>query len=155
MSTVITNSTTPRPISAAVWTPPDSPNWRTMIAGIVSPRPNTFGVICADAPITRATAMVSPMARPRPSMTAPTMPPKLCGNTAPLIISHLVAPSASAACLSEAGTVANTSRVIDVMMGTIMMATIRPAVMKLRPLLTGPNSEPITGTPPRCSCSHP
>ena len=28
------------------------------------------------------------------------MPPKLCGNTAPLIISHRVAPSASAACLS-------------------------------------------------------
>ena len=85
-------------------------------------------------------------------MTAPTMPPKLCGNTAPRIISHRVAPRASAACLSASGTVAKTSRVIEVMIGMIMIATMMPAVTNARPLLTGsPKSAPITGMPPRTS----
>ena len=44
--------------------------------------------------MTSAAAIVSPMARPRPSRIDPTMPPWLCGQTAPLIISHRVAPSA-------------------------------------------------------------
>jgi len=51
-------------------------------------------VIVADEPITSAAAIVSPMARPRPSSTAPVMPPLLCGQTAPVIISRRVAPSA-------------------------------------------------------------
>ena len=49
-------------------------------------------VIWAVDPMTRATAIVSPMARPRPSMTAPVMPPRLQGSTAWRIISHRVAP---------------------------------------------------------------
>ncbi len=62
-----------------------------------------------------------------------TMPLRLCGNTAPRIISQRVAPRASAASFCDAGTVANTSRVIEVMIGVIMMATMIPAVMKLLP----------------------
>ena len=73
--------------------------------------------------------MVSPTARPRPIITAETIPPRLCGNTAPRIISQRVDPSPSAASLSEAGVVANTSRVIDVMIGVIMIATTMPAVI--------------------------
>ena len=49
-------------------------------------------VIWGCEPMTSATAMVSPMARPRPSITAPTMPPGSHGSTAPRIISHRVAP---------------------------------------------------------------
>ncbi len=87
-------------------------------------------------------------------MTAPTMPPKLCGNTAPRIISHRVAPRASAACLSASGTVAKTSRVIEVMIGMIMIATMMPAVANARPLLAGtPKRAPMIGIPPRMSCT--
>ena len=77
--------------------------------------------------------MVSPIARPRPSITAPTMPPVECGNTAPRIISQRVAPRARAPSWSVTGTVSNTSRVSEVMIGMIMMARIMPAVMKARP----------------------
>ena len=82
-----------------------------------------------DEPITSATAIVSPMARPRPIMTADTTPPRLCGNTAPRIISQRVEPRPYAASFSATGVVANTSRVIDVMIGVIMIATMIPAVM--------------------------
>ena len=40
-------------------------------------------VIWPSEPITSAAAIVSPIARPRPSITAPTRPPLLCGQTAP------------------------------------------------------------------------
>ncbi len=59
----------------------------------------------------------------------PTSPPRLCGKIAPRIISQRVAPSAYAASFSESGVVANTSRVRDVMIGVIMIATMIPAVM--------------------------
>ena len=75
-----------------------------------------------DEPITSATAMVSPTARPKPMITAATSPLRLCGNTAPRIISHRVAPIASVASFCAPGTVANTSRVIAVMIGVIMIA---------------------------------
>ena len=80
-------------------------------------------------PTTNATAIVSPIARPSPMSTAPTIPPLLCGNTEPRIISQRVAPSATAASFWEVGTVANTSRVIEVMIGVIISATMTPAVM--------------------------
>ena len=44
------------------------------------------------------------------------------------IISQRVAPSASAASLCSAGTVAMTSRVIALTIGMIMIARIRPAM---------------------------
>ena len=93
-----------------------------------------LAVICAAEPMTRATAMVSPMARPRPSITAPTRPPLEWGSTAPRIISQRVAPRARAASRSPGGVVSMTSRESEVMIGMIMMARMRPAVMKERPL---------------------
>jgi hypothetical protein len=46
-----------------------------MTAGSESPDASTLAVIWALLPMTRATAIVSPIARPRPSITAPTRPP--------------------------------------------------------------------------------
>src|SRR5919199_805688 len=148
---VMANSSTPQAISAdRPGGTPGSPKFSAITDARVLPEANRLGVIWVAAPTVSATAMVSPMARPRPSMTAPTMPPKLCGKTAPRIISHRVAPSAHAACFSDSGTVANTSRMIDVTIGMIMMATMMPAVMNPRPVETGcPNSVPSTGTSPR------
>ena len=72
--------------------PVASPNWLAMIAASVSPGPKMFALMCCELPISNATAMVSPMARPSPMITAETSPPRLCGMIDPLIISHRVAP---------------------------------------------------------------
>ena len=77
--------------------------------------------------------MVSPIARPSPSITAPTRPPALWGSTAALIISQRVAPSASAPSLSPGGVVSITSRDSEVMIGMIMIARMIPAVRNDRP----------------------
>ena len=54
-------------------------------------------------------------------------------------------PYAASRC--ELGTVAMTSRLSDVTIGTIMMARMSPAVMKLLPLATPPKIAPSTGMP--------
>ena len=102
--------------------------------------------------MTSATAIVSPMARPRPSITAPTMPPRLVREHR--AADHLPAGGAQAErrLLSlRLGTVSKTSRVSDVMIGMIMMARMRPAVMKLVPLAGPPKSAPRTGMPSTAS----
>ena len=107
-----------------------------MTDGSESPDENRFAVMVGREPITRATAIVSPIARPRPSITAPTMPPIEWGSTAPVIISHRVAPRASAPSRSVCGQVSITSREIEVMIGVIITARISPAVMNVRPAPT-------------------
>jgi hypothetical protein len=52
--------------------------------------------ICGEFPITIVTAIVSPIARPSPRTTAPAIPDAAFPKTI-LVVSHLVAPSASAA----------------------------------------------------------
>ena len=78
--------------------------------------------------MTIVTAIVSPIARPRPSIAAPEMPAREYGSTAMRIISQRVAPSASAASLSCGGTVAMTSREMAETIGRIMIARISPAM---------------------------
>ena len=103
--------------------------------------------------MTSATAIVSPIARPSPMRIAAVMPLRLCGNTAARIISQRVAPSASAASFCDSGTVANTSRVIAVMIGVIMIARMRPAVMNACPAdRVAAKSVPRTGRPRRGCC---
>ena len=77
--------------------------------------------------MTMVTAMVSPRARPRPRMTAPTMPMRALRRTPMRIISQRVAPRASTASRWEWGTAVMTSRVSEEMMGRIMMARMMPA----------------------------
>ena len=79
-------------------------------------------------PITSVTAIVSPIARPSPSMAAPEIPAREYGITAVRIISQRVAPSARAASLWSSGTVEITSRLIAVTIGRIMIARISPAM---------------------------
>ncbi len=110
---VMANSTTPeadeapsgrRPTTRRTgWRSP--PAWRR-------PESNRLATICGDAPMTSADGDRSrPSPGPDPSITAPTMPPKLWGSTAPRIISQRVAPRARARLPSHrAGTVAITSR---------------------------------------------
>src|SRR5262249_28265096 len=78
---VMMNGTTPSPIKAARQSPELSPNSLAMTAGMEYPGANRLAVICGLEPITRAAAIVSPMARPRPRVTAPTTPPLLWEKT--------------------------------------------------------------------------
>ena len=73
------------------------------------------------------TAIVSPNARPRPRIAAPTIPERDRGNAARRNISQLVAPNASAPSFSATGAVSKTSRQIAVTMGSTMIARTTPA----------------------------
>ena len=63
------------------------------------------------------------------------------GRTAVRIISHFVAPSASAPSLCGVGVLANTSREIAVTIGRIMMANTRPMNAMVPPVMpVGPKT---------------
>ena len=114
---------------------------RAMFAGIVLgfSGVNSLKVMTPVAESTMATAIVSPSARPRPSIDADTMPLRPKGKTAMRIISHRVAPSASAASSWRTGVCRKISRQIAVMIGTTITARTIAAVKIVRPVLdTGP-----------------
>ncbi|AOR33491.1 hypothetical protein BFF78_22675 [Streptomyces fodineus] len=79
-----------------------------------------------------ATAIVSPRARPRPSMDAEITPERPKGSTAMRTTSQRVAPRASAASSCIRGTCRNTSRLTLVMIGRIMIASRMPTVSMAR-----------------------
>ena len=58
-------SVTAKPISADFCKLSASPHWLAITAGIESPEPKRFFVIWGEEPITSATAIVSPRARPK------------------------------------------------------------------------------------------
>ncbi len=68
------------------------------------------------------TAMVSPMARPRPRMTAEMIPVRAYGRTTPVMTSQRVSPSAIPASRWSVGTRMSDSRLNDAMIGVIMSA---------------------------------
>jgi hypothetical protein len=91
------------------------------------------GTIWFLLPITIVTAIVSPAARARPSMTAPNRPLRLYLSIS-LQLCHQVAPSATVPSTCARGTPASTSRLMAVMMGTIMTARISPPLNMSRPV---------------------
>ena len=115
-------------------------NSLAMTLAMVLAGANSEATICARLPMTMVTAIVSPMARPRPSMIAPRIPVRPYGNTATRTISHLVAPKAKAASRCACGTARSTSCVTEVMYGTIITARIIEAVSKPIPYLGPWNS---------------
>src|SRR5262249_7364096 len=62
---VMMRSTSPNPMRAARCSPLDSPNWLAMMLASVSPGPRMFALSFCEDPTTRATAIVSPTARPK------------------------------------------------------------------------------------------
>ncbi len=72
-------------------------------------------------PTSMARAMVSPRARPKARMTAATMPLAAVGRMTASIVSQRVAPIPYAAILSFGGTDTRASRLMAVMVGSIMM----------------------------------
>ena len=83
---------------------------------------------------TIATAIVSPNARPRPSIAAEMIPGRPNGSTAILIISHLVAPRARAASSWSLGVCKKISRISAAIIGRTMMASTIPTVSIVLPV---------------------
>ncbi|KFC50413.1 hypothetical protein GY12_19885 [Micrococcus luteus] len=99
------------------------------------------------------TAMVSPSARPRPSMIEETMPARANGNTVILIISQRVAPRPSAASSWSFGVWVKISRQSAVMIGRTITASTTPEVSRVRPVVVA--EPPKNGMKPRFSLSQP
>ena len=98
------------------------------------------------------TAIVSPSARPRPSIEPPTMAERPKGRTVMRIISQRVAPSASAPSTWARGVRTKTSRVTAQMIGRIIRARTNPTTSMVRPVAeAGPSKK---GSQPRWSASH-
>ena len=96
---------------------------QAMMPAIDCPPPKIDAGIFCEPPMSIATAMVSPSARPRPSIVAPMVPVRALGSTTSRIISQRVEPSAYAPKISASGVLSMTSRVTDVMIGRIMIAS--------------------------------
>ncbi len=133
---VITNRNRPARISAGIPSglPPASPNFSAIVDAIVSPPGSVRCQLMVNPELrTKATAIVSPSARPRPSIEAEISPERPNGSTAERITSHLVAPSAQAASMVSRGVCSSTSRDTAETTGMIMMASTRPAISRLLP----------------------
>ena len=125
-----------------------------MLAAIVEGLPDEIRLKVTPPDTDRmiVTAIVSPSARPSPSIEPPTMAERPNGRTAMRIISQRVAPSASAPSIWVRGVRANTSRVIALMIGRIMIPSTNPTTSIVRPVAeAGPSK---SGMNPRWSASH-
>jgi hypothetical protein len=121
------NSTSPISISACRYnSSAASVNSLAMTAAIVYCGANSDRLTCGLLPMTMVTAIVSPSARPRPSMTAPMMPARPYVS-ATRIDSQRVAPSASAASRCAIGTLFRISRATDDENGITITARINAA----------------------------
>src|SRR5262245_33206220 len=153
-SSVITNSTRPEAISVFTATPDDSGKLSAMSAAIVDGFAwlIRLNVTSPDTERMIATAIVSPRARPRPSM-APLITADLPnGRTVILIISQRVAPSASAPSWSLRGVCEKTSRATADTIGSVITASTTAATSIVRPV---DDAGPLkNGMKPRWSSSH-
>src|SRR5258708_2378822 len=82
--------------------------------------------------MTIVTASVAPSARPRARIVAPKIPARADGRITRHVVSHHVAPSATAFSFRPRGTARMTSRETAVSVGRIITARISAAVNRLR-----------------------
>ena len=127
-TSVMRKSTKPAASSAESWAALASPKRPAISAETeLLPISVRFGFTSNVGLMMRTTAIVSPSARPRPSMVPPMMPPRPKGSTTEVIIPHLVAPSASAASFSPCGVWEKTWRITAHAIGSTIIATAMPA----------------------------
>lgn len=128
-SSVMTNSTRPEAISASRPISVASLNLPAMFwAKVPPPGSSRLALIVKLGESTMATAIVSPRARPRPSIDAEITPERPNGSTDMRMTSQRVAPRARAASSCIRGTWRNTSRLTLVMIGRIITASRMPTV---------------------------
>src|SRR5450755_2272909 len=91
---VMMNNRSPSAINEEVYrSPTASVNSLAMDEEIVVPGANKDELTRCALPMTKVTAMVSPSARPNPSMIPPTIPTRECGTTTFQMTSQVVAPN--------------------------------------------------------------
>src|SRR5690625_2276151 len=144
---VIRNRIRPSSSSADFCMPPASLNSLARADAIEFDGENREDGRLNALPMTNVTAMVSPSARPRPSMMPPITPPLVKGSTTFQTTSHVVEPNPYADSFSMGGTTSKTSRMTAVMNGMTMMDRIRPAVKMPMPNGGPAKISPNTGTP--------
>src|SRR5262249_35191281 len=113
----------------------------SVLAGEKSERLNWF-----EFPMSIASAIVSPSARPKPRTSAPNMPVDAVGSITLRIASQRVAPIPYAASLVRYGTCRSASRDTAATVGRIMMASTSAAGSSPGPLKVDPKN----GIQPRC-----
>ena len=86
-----------------------------------------------NPPLTSATAIASPMARPKPRIIAAATPPRVYGKTTPRTISQRVVPRPRAPSFSSDGTLRKSSREMLAMIGRIMIVRTTIAVKTFEP----------------------
>jgi hypothetical protein len=154
VTSVIAKRTRPEAIRALIASPEDSGKLRAMFAAIVEGFAwlIRLKVTIPETERMIVTAIVSPRARPSPSI-APLMIEDLPnGRTVIRIISHRVAPSARAPSWSFFGVWVKTSRATAETIGRIITASTRPATSIVRPVAeAGPSKN---GMKPSFSSTH-
>ena len=126
---VIRNSTSPAAINADSWNDVASPNRDAINTDVVDPpncRIRTFTWNANDKIINAV--IVSPNARPRPSIVPPMIPPRPNGINTIQIIPQCVDPNANAASFSPGGHNENTSRITEHAIGITINDTTSPAM---------------------------
>ena len=149
-ATVSKSSTAPRAMIELVPIPGEaSANWLTMAEPRVAPGVVSDSGMAGRLPITMATAMLSPRARPTDRVTAALTPARAAGKTARRTTCHLVAPSAMAASRSATGTAAKAVRLRATMVGRVITARTAEARRMLGPYASPRKSHPKKGTEAR------
>ncbi len=93
-----------------------------------------------ELPASMRTTIVSPMARPKPSITAAKMPLAAAGSTMRYVVCQRELPSAREPWRISSGTACSASSEIETIVGRQRIPTTRPAVNPVRPLERWNNS---------------
>ncbi len=93
-------------------------------------------------PVAMRTIMVSPTARPKPTITAEKMPGLAVGRTTRVAVCQRLAPSASDAAVRCCGTLEKASSEIVKMIGMTANPMARPTTTLLRWSYTRPSADP-------------
>src|SRR5262249_5135039 len=139
-SSVIASNTSAAYISTCVSRGPASGKFSASNAASVLAGENSERLSWFELPISIASAMVSPSARPNARTNAPKMPVDAVGSMTRKIASQRVAPMPYAASFSRYGTKRNASWETAATVGTIMMASTSAAGKRPGPLSVVPNS---------------
>ena len=138
----MTNRTRAAPNRAQSSVPVASPKLLTISEAKVAAGDLTEWAMNGELPMTRATATVSPRARPMARVKPPRMPVRAPGTTTLRRTCHLVAPRARAPSTCSWGTTARTSREMATMVGSTITNRMMPASSRPTPSL-GPLNSPV------------
>src|SRR6266849_2081100 len=102
----------------------------------------------------KVTAMVSPRARPKPSMIPPMTPTLVYGSTTLRTTSQGGQPIPYADSFNTGGTISNTSRITDEMKGITITERMMPAESMQMPFGAPLNNGPNIQTLPKIFCNN-